>query len=146
MRSLALLLTLLFCLEVRAEAQVLATKALFGGKLSILMPGDFQPMTQELLKRKYPNANPPSIVYSDERAVINVAFEHTPHRVTPEQLPRGLEELKKAYTNAYPTPSGFVASSRRSMDGSSCCSTYVRRAPPTTSAISWCAHRWRIVC
>jgi hypothetical protein len=85
----------------------LAPRALLGGRVSVLIPSVFQPMSQELLLRKYSRPNPPSLVYANEATTVSIAFDHTPHRLTPSQLGAGLAEMKKGMLQAAPTATFF---------------------------------------
>ena len=78
-----------------------------GGKVSVLIPAGFKTMSAELLVVKYPNVNRPSLVYTNERGTINVAFDHTVHRLPANQLPAALESMRTTFKNLYPSATWF---------------------------------------
>lgn len=44
------------------------------GGFSLKIPTDFDIMSAEAISIKYPNGNPPSLVYTNERGTVNIAF------------------------------------------------------------------------
>jgi hypothetical protein len=83
------------------------------GKVSLLLPPGFKPLSTEVLNRKYPNANRPNLVYSNDATTVNVALEHTPHAVTAEQLATAHEQLAAGLKGAYPTATWFSSGMRQ---------------------------------
>lgn len=55
----------------------LEKRQLLGGKIEILVPTDFKKMDQETLNLKYPSAQRPTLVYTNEKASVNAAFNLT---------------------------------------------------------------------
>lgn len=76
--------------------------ALLEGKIELLMPKGWKPMSEELIKIKYPGARPPKLVYSDATGAISVAFNHTDSKASAENLEKYKEVLKGSLENAYP--------------------------------------------
>ena len=65
----------------------LVEKPILGGKGTALLPSDFELMSEEMLKVKYPpTSRRPGEVYTDYKAEINVIFDHTRDKVNPEGL------------------------------------------------------------
>lgn len=57
------------------------------GNGSVLIPSSFELMSKEMLAHKYRlTSNMPNEVYTDEKAEINVIFDHTLDRVSTDQL------------------------------------------------------------
>ncbi len=56
------------------------------GELALLIPDGFAVMDEETLKVKYPGANRPALVYSNNAGSINVAIKYTQDRVAADQL------------------------------------------------------------
>jgi hypothetical protein len=92
---------------VRAQAPVLETKSLLEGRVTLLIPRGFEPMSAELLVRKYPSANRPNLVYSNAATTINVALEHTVHRIQPAQLAAAHQSIRTTFSSAYPSAEWF---------------------------------------
>lgn len=79
---------------LHAEEVKLTPKELLGGRVSVLVPSTFQPMSQEMLLRKYSRPNPPSLVYANEATTVSIAFDHTAQRLPAAQMRQGLEQMK----------------------------------------------------
>lgn len=52
----------------------LETQSILDGKVEIKLPNDFGEMSEEIAKFKYPQNNRPTLIYTDEAAAVNVAF------------------------------------------------------------------------
>jgi|GEM_PF-5212945 len=72
-------------------------KTLLGGKVEILIPETFAVMNEDMLKLKYPAGNRPSLVYTNERGTINVAFSPTLSEASQKDIP----EIKNTFMNMY---------------------------------------------
>jgi hypothetical protein len=74
----------------------------------MLIPKEFKPMSDDWIQKKYPNAtNRPSVVYTNERMSINVALDHNPFRLSPDQLGMALESIRASFKNMYPSAQWF---------------------------------------
>ena len=91
----------------QAQAPTLQRLAILGGRISLLMPADFKPLSEEMLKRKYPNANRPSVAYSNAATTINVAFDHTAQSLPANQLDAAHQAVNSAFKNLYPSAQWF---------------------------------------
>lgn len=78
-------------------------QTLLAGKVQILIPTDFQRMSQEVLIQKYPSNNRPAIVFTDVTGTINLAVNHTTNRISLEQLPQALPVFANQFENLYPS-------------------------------------------
>jgi hypothetical protein len=81
----------------------LEKRLLLDDKVEILLPTDFEPMSEELLKLKYPFERRPTLVYTDETGGINVAFNHTPSKLTQPEIELFRKEFVKMLSNAHPS-------------------------------------------
>jgi hypothetical protein len=97
---------LVLSLTVRAQAP-LERKTALDGKVSLLVPTDFTVMSEELLQRKYPTANRPSLVYTNAKTTINIALDHKALRLAEDQLGAALESVKSTFKSSYPTAVWF---------------------------------------
>jgi len=97
-------LALLSISQVSAAAPALEQKSLLGGRLSVLIPAGFTPLSPEMLQLKYPTTNPPKLAYSNEAGTVNVTLSPLPIPTTPAQVPdahRGVEaQMRAAYPQA----------------------------------------------
>jgi len=80
----------------------LEKRSLLDDKIEILVPKGWKPMSEDLIKIKYPGARPPKYVLSDVTGGISLAFNHTDTRATQEQIEAFKGVLKSTLTNAYP--------------------------------------------
>lgn len=107
MRFAGLLLALLVSLAATAASPELERKALLGGKVSMLIPSAFQPLSQEMLLRKYPNPMPPNLVYANETGSVSIAMTHSSVPMTTAQLPAALEQMAAGVKTAQPNAKWF---------------------------------------
>ena len=80
----------------------LEKKLILDNKVEILMPKGWKPMSEDLIKIKYPGTRPPKLVYSDNSGAISLAFNHTESKANPDMLEKYKEVLKESLENAYP--------------------------------------------
>jgi hypothetical protein len=106
-RLTAVLAILLACVHVDAQEAALERKAVLGGKVSVLVPHDFMPMSQEMLNVKYPSSNRPSLVYTNPRASINIALDHKAMSLPADQLAAAHQSVASAMKNLYPSAQWF---------------------------------------
>lgn len=85
-----------------SPAVELEKKTVMNNKIELLMPKDWRPMSEQLIKKKYPGPRPPSLVYSDISGAISIAFNHTDSKASPELLEKYKEALKAGLVNAFP--------------------------------------------
>lgn len=94
-----LLLVFTFLLGV-AHAADLQETAVLQGKVTLLTPKDFGPMPKEMLELKYPSANRPTEVLSNESGTVNLSFSHTASNV-PDDANIIQQALSGPLHNAY---------------------------------------------
>lgn len=70
----------------------------FGG-FSLKIPTDFQIMSDEMISVKYPNGNPPSLVYTNERGTINVALVMNDVALKNTQIEEYIKTMESTYKN-----------------------------------------------
>jgi len=73
------------------------------GKVSILAPTGFGPMSQNLLEMKYPSGGRPSDVLSDSTGGVTLAFNHTNNPMTPSQVKEAHGSISGMFHNTYPS-------------------------------------------
>ena len=103
----AFVLLLLACGVAHAEVPALQQASVLGGKVKILLPSDFKPMNEALLLFKYPRGKPPGLAYTNERATINVAFEHTGQEASAKILAQARAQMSATYRSIFPSAEWF---------------------------------------
>ncbi|MBW5470956.1 hypothetical protein GPJ61_24380 [Brevibacillus formosus] len=80
----------------------LEAKKVLNDKVEILIPKGFTVMSEEMAKTKYPMENRPSLIYTDEKGSINIAFSHTETPIQEDSLIKDLKDpMKQAFSNMY---------------------------------------------
>lgn len=81
----------------------LVTKSLLNNKIEIKIPKNFNVMSEELMKIKYPSERRPTIVYSNESGGINVGLNLTQNQANQELISPYKDNLVQSLKKAYPT-------------------------------------------
>jgi len=79
----------------------LEKRTLLDNKIEILVPKGWKPMSEDLIKIKYPGAKPPKYVLSDVSGGISLAFNPTESRATQEQIETYKGFLKTSLESAF---------------------------------------------
>ncbi|MBY0087029.1 hypothetical protein HP567_028495 [Brevibacillus sp. M2.1A] len=80
----------------------LEAKKVLNDKVEILIPKGFTVMSEEMAKTKYPMENRPTLIYTDEKGSINIAFSHTETPIQEDSLIKDLKDpMKQAFSNMY---------------------------------------------
>lgn len=79
----------------------LEERNLLEDRVSILVPDNFAPMTEELMALKYPSEGRPSLVLTNETGGINLAFNHTASRATQNDMESYKSYLEKTFKRTY---------------------------------------------
>ena len=109
MRTLVVfLLSFTFSLAAQAQSsQALVTKTLLGGAVTVLTPDGFAPMSEQLLRVKYPSARRPTLVYSNPSGSVNLALNHTANPLQPNQIAEVHQVMEATFKRMYPTAQWF---------------------------------------
>jgi len=81
----------------------LRTISFSDGNVEIMIPEDFKIMSEEMLKLKYPSANRPTIVYTNDSGSINVALNLTTSSASQDLIPQFKEALQNTFKQVYPS-------------------------------------------
>lgn len=81
----------------------LEKRLLLDEKVEILLPTDFELMSEDLLNLKYPFERRPTLVYTDETGGINVAFNHTPSKLTQPEIELFQKQFVGMLSKAHPS-------------------------------------------
>ena len=72
------------------------------GEFSLKIPADFNIMSKEAISNKYPTGNAPSLVYTNERGTINIAFvlnDVAMRNDEIEEYTKAMEAMYRQYAN-----------------------------------------------
>ena len=83
--------------------QSLVPTSVLDNKVQILLPTDFEVMSEEMLQAKYPTNLRPTLVYSDEFGTVNIAINHTNNQMTLDKLPDALGVFIQHFQQLYPS-------------------------------------------
>lgn len=103
MRKLLVVVALALSHAAAAAAPALQSRTLLDGKLSLLMPAGFEPLSAEMLALKYPQQQSPQIAYSNPETTVNVTVGHTPHQIAPDQLAAAYAQMEAGIKQSMPT-------------------------------------------
>ncbi len=95
---LTIVLTTAFTLPIDLEV-----KSLLNDKVALKIPKDFDIMSEELLKFKYPSERRPTLVYSNESGGINVVLSLTQNQATQQMIPVYKDNFVQTFKNLYPS-------------------------------------------
>lgn len=105
MKRLSLVVCLLLISAVsQAQPSVeLVERTALNGRVSLLVPSDFSPLSEERLLLKYPSSNRPTEVLSNERGTVNIALNHTGNALAPEEVANAHAAIEQMFKNLYPS-------------------------------------------
>jgi len=81
----------------------LEKKSLLDDKVELLVPQDFEIMSEEMMKTKYPSERRPTLVYTNESGGINVALNLTQNPADQGILSLYKDNFVQSFKNAYPS-------------------------------------------
>lgn len=81
----------------------LETKSFLDNSVELMIPTDFDLMSEELLKIKYPSERRPTLVYSNESGGINVALNLTKNKASQELIPVYSDNFVQTFKSLYPS-------------------------------------------
>jgi hypothetical protein len=105
--TLCLSLLLVYLVEGQAPEPVLETRTALDGRLSLLVPKEFTLMSEEMILKKYPRANRPSLVFTNTQTTINIALDHTAFKVGIEELPKAKQAIRGGLETSFPSAQWF---------------------------------------
>jgi len=98
-----------------AAERPLTPRSVLDGKVVILVPSDFDLMSEEMARLKYPSERRPPIVFTNYDASVNITVKPTEHRMTEADAGAVRTTFQRMFENLYPT--GNVRSSIIELDG-----------------------------
>ena len=100
MRTTNWLVVLLLLASAAAAGQAAESRSLLDGKVTLLVPAGFAPMSDEQRKLKYPGDNAPALVLTDESTTVNIALDHKAIAFPPEALKDAVEPMRQQFASA----------------------------------------------
>lgn len=73
--------------ETTVAGVVLEPKEILDGKVKLLIPKEFSVMSAEMLEVKYPAAQRPTLVFTNEQGTVNLAINHTKNKANAASIP-----------------------------------------------------------
>jgi hypothetical protein len=113
MRFVAVLLTLVACSSLHAEELALAQQSVLDGRVSLLIPATFKPMSEEMLRTKYPSERRPTLVFTNERGTVNIALNHAKGHMPANQLAAFHASMEGSFKKLYPSAEWFRSEVRK---------------------------------
>ena len=105
-KHLASILLVAAALPAMAEEK-LESRTLLDGKVTMLVPAEFTPLSDEYRKAKYPGGNGPAFVLTDESTEVNIAMDHKENAIAPEQLKLLEAPMRQQFSAAKVNSSGI---------------------------------------
>jgi len=90
-------------LSIFAFVEGLEPRVILDDKVEVLLPSEFEIMSEDMLTVKYPSGNRPTLVYTNESGTVNLAANHTVNQMTLAQLPGALGAFTQQFEQIYPT-------------------------------------------
>lgn len=81
----------------------LEIRSILNDKVEILLPREFEVMSEDMMKLKYPSERRPTLVYTDKTGGINVAFNHTTSKANQQQIDAYKDNFVNTFKNLYPS-------------------------------------------
>lgn len=97
------LFVILFCFSTASFSEGLVKIEALNGRVSILAPKNFGPMSKEILELKYPSSRRPTEVLSDVTGGVSLAFNYTNNRMQPGKIKEAQIAMSKMFHNLYPS-------------------------------------------
>lgn len=91
-----------FCSLMTSYSQELVPQLILDNTMSLSVPKGFSLLSNDIIAKKYPSGNRPSIVYGNPDATINLVVNYTEDGITKEELSDALEVFSKQFERAYP--------------------------------------------
>ena len=110
-RSICMICALIAVVAARpagAEEPKFVMQTLLDGKVYIAVPRDFELMSEDIARLKYPSERRPPIVFTNTEGTVNITVKPTAQRVTEANIDSARISLTESLRRIY--PSGNVGS------------------------------------
>jgi hypothetical protein len=95
-------ISVVFFIFADARLADLKLQSFFDGKVQLKIPREFKPMSEAVMKLKYPMERRPTVVLTDETTQINVALNWTQNRLSQELIEEYQKSFVETFENMYP--------------------------------------------
>jgi hypothetical protein len=85
----------------------LVPSVLLGGMVEMLAPAEFQPMSAEMLRQKYPTERRPTLALANAAGSVSVALNHTRTALPAAALPEAHRHFEQTFRRLHPTAQWF---------------------------------------
>ena len=102
-----LAIALIFLIGPAGAEEALESRSLLEGKVSMQVPASFTAMSDQHRKLKYPGANAPALVLTDESTTVNIALDHKPMAIAPGQIKELEAPMRQQFASAKLNSSGM---------------------------------------
>jgi len=89
--------------ETEVNGIKLVPMKFLGGRVEMLAPADFTPMSDEMARLKYPTANRPSEIITNEAGSVNLAFTYSKQLVAPGQIGQMHTSMDRMFRTVHKT-------------------------------------------
>ena len=87
------------------EKVVFMRKFQLDRKFSVIMPEKFKLMSKDVAEIKYPSADRPEFIYTNEETTVNFTFSHREDEASNEEIPEVKDILQPLVMRLYPASS-----------------------------------------
>ena len=101
--------------SARAGEPTFTPQSVLDGKVEILVPQDFELMSDEMARLKYPSERRPPIVFTNYDGTVNISVKPTDHRMSETEVAATRMSLVRSFRSPY--PSGTVRSGNVDLNG-----------------------------
>lgn len=81
----------------------LEKQSILDGKVEILLPTNFDIMSEEMARVKYPSDRRPTLIYTEETGSINIAFNHIASAASQQQIEAYKNNFVATFGKLYPS-------------------------------------------
>jgi len=89
--------------ETEVNGIRLVPKKFLDGRIEMLAPASFAPMSDEMARLKYPTANRPSEILTNEAGSVNLSFTYSKQVVAPSQLGEMYKSMDQMFHSIHKT-------------------------------------------
>ncbi len=89
--------------ETEVDGISLVPKKFLDGRIEMLVPASFAPMSEEMAKLKYPTANRPSEILTNDAGSVNLSFTYSKQVVAPNQLGEMHQSMDRLFRTIHKT-------------------------------------------
>ena len=85
----------------------MSSQSLTEGDVTLLLPDEFSPMTDEMKSFKYPSQGAPNVIYTLQDGSVNIAVHMSTSALASSDLALGQKQLRASFEKAFPAATWF---------------------------------------